>query len=359
MKKLLSIALAVLMFSGCDGLGLTSVEDEYKQARTNGELAKQIQLVDKLYQQSPEQHQVTLEEKEYLLPYLQQLMDDPRSYKSINDGDLERILAFSPNYEPFSLAKRYFDERKQLLDKITESEIQAKTAKETITEKLSQTPKHIETYDSKLSLKGIEPYFIASKYGKKLTESLSDKSLNGYQLASVVKGITDVFVANESKLAALTSLDNKAVASLSANEKEFIKENGDIQRILLSLYKKQLVVSYSNAVESNEYLQSLLNSTYGRERLDDVWLRLVEPAAKKAVMNAKQTYLASLDLIAAKIHKTATNVPRLKKVYSQSQNVEELLLALMWPPNGLENFKESSKESERELKRQIARLKQI
>ncbi len=350
--------LSLIVLSGCDTINLSMTEDSYQQAIESGELQQQIHLIDELYQYAPEKYQLALDEKEYLLPLLEQLIANPRNFSGLSESDLERAFAFAPNYEPFSLAKKYLSKQQAIKAKIRESEAAALTAKKHLQEKLIQTPKHIETYNTGMSFRGFERYFLASIYTRKFIDTFEDKQLNGYQLAAITKGLADIFVANQVKEKSLLELDLKALDKLNENDREFIKENGDIQRVLMWLYKKQLVLSYKSAEKSNDYLQSLLNSKYGRERLDDVWLRLVEPAAKKSVMQAKETYLSALDLIAAKIDKTAGDKPKLKKIYSETLALDKKLLSLMWPPNGLDNFKESSKQAMRELKVAINEIQQ-
>ncbi|MFD2165133.1 hypothetical protein ACFSJY_02560 [Thalassotalea euphylliae] len=359
MKKLLAIALSVVMLTGCDSLMLSMKEDSYKKAVEAGQLSEQIQLVDELYQYSPEKYASALDEKEYLLPTLQRLMADPRDLSGIADDTLQRAIAFAPNYEPLSYAKRYLADRQKVKATIEESEKAAKAVKASLDQKLATMPKHIETYQTTLSFKGIEPYFLTSNYARQLVAKNSRTAFSGYHLESIVRELTDLFIANQAKYDAMAQLDRKQLSTLSDTERQFIKENGDIQRMLLWLYKKQLTHSYFSATESNDYLQSLLNSKYGRERLDDVWIRLVEPAAKKAVMQAKKSYLLSLDLIAAKIDKTAGDKPRLKKIYSETLALDKTLLSLMWPPNGLDNFKATSKEARIELQQQIKRIQQL
>jgi len=350
--------IIIVFLSGCNPVNLHLAENDYQKAIDSGDLDQQITLVDELFQYDPNKYQATLIEKEYLLPLLEKLADNPRKFDDINEQDLARVIAFSPNYEPFSYIKKYLDERQAIVKAIKEGKDEAKVAKERLGEKLRHTPKHIETYDTGLSFKYLPRYFLAANYTRSLIESLSKKTLNGYQLEAVVKGLSELFIGNQKAMVAISTLDAASKSKHNDTQATLSKENGDVQRVLLWLYKKQLIQSYNEATKSNEHLLSLLNSQYGRERLDDVWLKLVEPAAKKLVMQAKNTYLNSLDLIAAKIDKTAVNKPSLKKLYRETLAIDKQLLSLMWPPNGLEHFDKSSKEVKQALTVTIKMIQQ-
>ena len=359
MNKLIAILLSISLLTGCDSIRLSMAEDSYSEAVEQGELTQQLALVDELYQYAPQQYEEAFLEKEYLLPLLQQLIDDPKNFKGLSDTDLQRAIDFSPQYEPFSLATKFLADKALIQSKIDESEANSSAEKQRLRERLVNTPKHIETYQTAINISGFPRYFLTSQYVRQLIVNSSGKKLNSYQLEAVVKGLAEIYVANAQKQTALVQLMDKGLIDKLPQDKQYQKENGDVQRLLAWLYKRQLALSFANASESNDYLQSLLNSSYGRERLDDVWIRLVEPAAKKAVMQAKKTYLSTLDLIASRIDKTADEKPRLKKVYSETLAIDKELLSLMWPPNGLDNFKESSKLARKTLKEQMKQAAQL
>ena len=363
MNKLLAAMVCVAALSGCDTVKLTIAENNYNEAINTGNLAEQIALVDELYLYDSEKYLSVFTDKEQLQSVFTQLQNDPQNFHGISDQQLARVIAFAPNFEPFSFAKKHLAQKQRILADFAKAEQSVVELKARLADKLTQTPNHVETYPTHVSLNGLAPYFLSSNYARQLvkqttTKQYQGKPLNSYQLSALVTALSDMFVAYQQMFALQADL-----IALSADQQEFVsvqakREQGDIQRLLMWLYKQQLAVGFDSALESNSYLLSLLESKYGREHLDDVWLSLVEPAAKKAVMNAKKTYLNDLDLIATGINKSAGDNYLLTKVYKQTLALDKKLLELMWPPNGLDNFKANSEQVKASLKKSLFMINQ-
>lgn len=350
MKKLLGIFLSVMLLTGCDTIRLTISEDEYTTALSEGNLAQQLVLVDELSALSPEKYKDLAAEKNELMPVLLQLMDDPKNYQNLSDEDLERSLAFAPKYEPFSFLKKYLKEKSRISEEIKRLNAEVAETKSTLVEKISITPKHIETYDTEISFNGLARYFLRSRYIRKLTFEIAENSFNAYQIESFIDAMSKISTKNQQLIENYDELSKLGSHNIQTGTAELENENGDIKRVLVWLYKQHLMLSFKEVSKKNRYLLSMLESSYGRETLDEIWLRLVEPAAKKAVMSAKENYLSILDLLAARISKLPSKDKVSSDIYGQTLEADRLMLALLWPPNGLDNFKETSLESRNAMK---------
>ncbi|WP_448551163.1 hypothetical protein [Thalassotalea montiporae] len=359
MKRLYTAVLLTAVLSGCDTANLHLTEQQYEDALDNGDIVTQLTLLDELYQHAPEVYAQDYEDKQALGAVIEQLMANPKNFAGISDEQLSLVIDFAPSYQPFSYAAMHLAEKQRIKGNIQNAQNKVALLKKGLLEKLKKTPSHIEAYETQITLKGIAPYFLQSQYARNLLGSYRTEILNSYQLNAIVNGLSNVHSINQEQIRLhrfLVKLTPEKVEALSASINQ---EQADIQRILVWLYKQQVEQGIATASQSNDYLLSLLNNRYGRQRLDSLWLNVVEPKAKKAVMTAKETYLSDLDLIATKIYRVAGDNNQLKALYKQTLELDAKLLSLMWPPNGLINFKESSIKAKAELAASFSVIQQL
>ena len=359
MKKIIGAALCIAALSGCEQANFHLIEQQYEDALDNGDIVTQLALIDDLYQHDPAFYEQDYQDKQALSGVIKQLMANPKNFAGISDEQLSLVIDFAPSYQPFSFAAMHLAEKRRIVGNMSNARNKVAQIKAGLTAKLAKTPNHIETYPTQVSIDGLAPYFLTSKFGKGFIEQYGQLALNSYQLNAVVTAFTSVHNVHSEQIRLHQHLDKLTPESIDSLPAEIVREQGDIERLLVWLYQQQFKHGWDSAVESNDYLISMLHSRYGRERLDNVWLKMVEPEAKKAVMTAKKTYLSDLDLIAAKIYKVAGDNHQLRNLYKTTVELDSTLLSLLWPPNGLDNFKQSSSDAKATLANSYVAIRQL
>jgi hypothetical protein len=359
MKIIVILFISVLVLTGCDVIQTPMAESHLETALAEGDLNKQLETIDKLSTLNPKKYQSLADQKEKLLPDLFQIIDNPKNIQGISDLVLKEIVEFAPNYEPLSYARQYLSNKKRINDDIKKSRNQVEAVKVALREKLANTPSHVETYITNMQLSQIEPYFILSDFAKRFIRTNGDKTLNGYQVEAIAKSFSDIYLANIKLIEAISAFESINQSDQKLDVQRYLNENQDIAQIVLWLYKKQLLVSFKLTVEQNKHLLSLLNNQYGRKNIDDIWVSIVEPAAKKAVMEAKESHLNVLNIMSAKLTKMSSKYPRFSQLYVENDNLEKLMLSLLWPSDGLVNFEQTAKTNTRILWNEVNRMQQL
>lgn len=359
MKRIIILFISVLVLTGCDVIQTPMVESNLETAMAEGDLNKQLETIDKLSSLEPAKYQSLAQQKEKLLPDLYQLINDPKNIQGISDQMLKEIVEFSPNYEPFSYARQYLSNKKRINDEIKTSSNEIELIKAALKEKLAATPKHVETYQTKMQLSHIESYFILSDFAKRFIRTNGLKKLNGYEIEAIAQSLSKIYIANVNLIKAISEFEAMNQSDQKINAQQYTNENQDIAQMVLWLYKKQLRVSFQLIVEQNKHLLSLLNNQYGRKNIDDIWVTIVEPAAKKAVMEAKESHLNVLNVMSAKLAKMSSKYPRFSQLYIENDKLEKLMLSLLWPSDGLVNFEQTAKQNTKTLWTDINNMQQL
>ncbi len=359
MTKIIILIISIFVLAGCDAIQTPMVEGNLESAVTQGDLQKQLKYIDELSALNPEKYQSLSLQKEKLLPYLFQLMDAPKNIKGIKDDVLTEIVEFSPNYEPFSYAKKYLNSKHRITQTIDLSRAEVEAAKAALKEKLTATPSHVKTYQTTMQLDQIEPYFILSSETKRFIRSYGRKHLNSYEIEGIVQSFAKIYAANQSLIKAIGDFELINQSDQKLTTTSYQNENQDIAQTILWLYKRQLIVSYQLIVKQNKHLLSLLNNQYGRQNIDDIWLSIVEPAAKKAVMESKESHLNVLNIMSGKLVNISSEYPRFSQLYVENDKLEKLMLSLLWPSNGLANFEQTAKQNTKVLWSEINKMQQL
>ena len=359
MNRFIVLFFVIFILQGCDVIQTPLIENNLQSALAEGNLNKQLQHIDELSSLAPEKYQALASKKEKLLPHLFQLMDNPKNISGISDQLLQEIIDFSPNYEPLSYTKHYLVNKRRVNTTISSHLAEIKKIKSVLTEKLSAMPSHVKTYKTTIQLRQIQPYFLLSDYVKQLVKVYGAKQLNGFEIDAISQNLAKIYKLNQAVETALleyASIDQSGQLRSTAG---YVNENQDITQLILWLYKKQLLVSYQLITVENQHLLSLLSNQYGRSNLDEIWLSIVEPVAKKLVIASKEGHLNVLNVMSAKLASMSTKQPRLANLYTVNDRIEKLFLSLLWPPNGLANFETTSAGNTQILWQEINKLQSL
>jgi len=93
--------------------------------------------------------------------------------------------------------------------------------------------------------------------------------------------------------------------------------------------------------------------------MDNVWLTIVEPEAKKLVIERKKNQLSVLNKLASTLDTLSVDYSRLEGLYAEHGKLEELMLSLLWPQDGLVNFEPSSIKNAKLLWLEISKKQQL
>lgn len=359
MNKQAVILISVLLLSGCDAIQAPIAENSLQSAIESGNIEEQLSAIDKLSVVAPNKYQHLADKKEHLLPFLYQLMENPSDLSGIKDTVLSDIIEFSPNYSALSYAKQYLNKKKGLNKILKEAQAVVVEYKTLLSDKLKATPSHVQTYQTTMMLNTLAPYLLLSDFTKELQRSRGEKQLTGYQIDALSAQLTNIYQANEKIISAVNALNVVSQHDDLKQAEQQLQENQDIMQIMLWLYKKQLLVSYHDLLTQNEYLLSLLKNQYGVQSMDNVWLTIVEPEAKKLVVERKQTQLSVLNKLASTLDKLSADYPRLDGLYAEHGKLEELMLSLLWPQDGLVNFEPSSIKNTKLLWLEVNKKQQL
>lgn len=359
MNKQAVILISVLLLSGCDAIQAPIAENSLQSAIESGNIEEQLSAIDKLSVVAPNKYQHLADKKEHLLPFLYQLMENPSDLSGIKDAVLSEIIEFSPNYSALSYAKQYLNKKKRLDKTLKEAEAVVVEYKALLSDKLKATPSHVKTYQTTMMLNTLAPYLLLSDFTKELQRSRGEKQLSGYQIDALSAQLTNIYQANEKIISAVNALNVVSQHDDLKQAEQQLQENQDIMQIMLWLYKNQLLVSYHDLVTQNEYLLSLLKNQYGVQSMDNVWLSIVEPEAKKLVVERKQTQLSVLDKLASTLDKLSADYPRLDGLYAEHDKIEKLMLSLLWPQDSLINFEPSSIKNTKLLWLEVNKKQQL
>lgn len=359
MNKFLILLSVIFTLQGCDVIQTPLIENNLQSAITEGNLNKQLQYIDELSAIAPEKYRALADKKEKLLPHLFQLMDNPKNISGISDQLLQEIIDFAPNEEVLSYSKHYLVNKRRVNATISSHLDEIKQIKSVLTDKLAATPNHVKTYKTTIQLRQIQPFFLLSDYVKQLVKVHGTKQLNGFEIDAISQNLAKIYKLNQALETALSEYEKIDQSGLPLSSSSYVNENQDITQLILWLYKKQLLVSYQLTTVENQHLLSLLSNQYGRSNLDEIWLSIVEPVAKKLVVASKEGHLNVLNVMSAKLASMSAKQPRLANLYTVNDHIEKLFLSLLWPPNGLANFETTSAGNTQILWQEINKLQPL
>ncbi|WP_286263145.1 hypothetical protein [Thalassotalea atypica] len=359
MKNVLILFLSIIALSGCDAIQTPIAESNYQSALSSGNLTEQLRFIDELSSLDIETYGDLAAQKEKLLPFLLQIMDKPKNLTGISDDTLKEIIKFSPNNSSFSFIRKYISDKEKLASVIKENLAALAQEKQFLVDKMKTTPSHVNTYETNMKLEHIKPYLLLSQYIRSFNSVHGDKSLNGFQIEAIAKNFATQFQLNEQVITSIVALNAITTNDNVIDKKAYSEENKDIAQVLLWLYKKQLIAAFQHMSEQNKYLLSLLSNQLGRQSLDEVWSKKVEPVAKKIVMQSKESHLNVMNMMSAHLAKMSKEYPRFSHIYLENDRLEKLMLSLVWPSDGLANFEQTSKANIKALWLAIDKKQQL
>jgi len=353
MNKVIIITLSfvLLTLTGCQPTELNSLEEKYLLAIKQGKLNEQLLLLEQLIILAPDKYQEMIETNKHLDPLLQRFNAITSKKHSLTEDDIRKLIQFSPNHQPFKQLKVNQQKRKKLLVKITNIYQEIASQKLSIKNKLTPTPEHIKTKNTLLNLSKFPEGNLNSQFFQNLFKVTSTDSLNDYQLEFLLSGMSIIGSNNILLKQKQKELDELNIGKSTSSILLLIEENDDIEKIFVWLHQQQLTHSYDWIKKQNLQLQALVIMNLGKRRLDEFWQQSFEPLAKKSVLKAKQHHLALLNKITnyAKTIPITGNLARIH--YERTLHVNELLITLLWPKNGLYEFKQQSEQSYQELQK--------
>ena len=202
MKKvrILTTLIILSICVACSQSEVSKIEKQYEAAVSQGKLFKQIELIDQLYELSPDSFASLYDQKNSLLNLIEEIhANDDKSLK-LSTSQINRIIDFSPNYRLLIDLKEALSEKEKKKEEIAELTIKVAATYDDIQQKLANIPQHIEFSTKELTI----PSHTTSDTvnDPKLAQLLSsweNKALNSYQFDSLLFGLNKI-AANNRKL---------------------------------------------------------------------------------------------------------------------------------------------------------------
>lgn len=344
--RILTTLIILSICVACSQSEVSKIEKQYEAAVSQGKLFKQIELIDQLYELSPDSFASLYDQKNSLLNLIEEIhANDDKSLK-LSTSQINRIIDFSPNYRLLIDLKEALSEKEKKKEEIAELTIKVAATYDDIQQKLANIPQHIEFSTKELTI----PSHTTSDTvnDPKLAQLLSsweNKALNSYQFDSLLFGLNKI-AANNRKL---FNLLEHAQAEVELSKQEMIsvrKTNLIIYNLLSSFYSQQLTACYLWIEQQNIQLQSLIRTALGIRDMDKFWQKEYVPTATKIHQHAKKEYMENLE----KINSYRLSIPLIEDEYkiekATAEEINQFVNSMLWPNNSIYEFAE---QSEKEL----------
>ena len=338
------LAILMLCLTGCQPSELELTEKQYSEAKQQGKLLKQLVLVDKLNALAPKKYNELANIKIQLESSIKLITEEQSKYIDFSTEQLAQLKKFSPNSALIKKIANKIKDKSKLITLIENQLIEVKTIQKEIKTKLQPTPAQIEFSATNIQLEVLANKLKAKDFWQNTINIKGE--INSYQLESLMVSLIKL----SKQLTAIESAQIKLqTLKPDYHTKSFQEVISDIEFIFANLYQQQLKASYLWVTKKNKDLILLTNTGLGRQQFEIFWQKSFEPAAKKAVLEAKSNQLALLEKIRSYAMSTRVQEPTFNDKYQDYPKVKALLVKLLWPEQGLYTFADDSEKVKAQL----------
>lgn len=342
MRVVSSIFLCFFV-TACSPSKLEQLEVKYHKSVKNGDINKQVQLVDKLYELAPKKYENLFVEKKQLTPYINILLHSSNNmdHHSLTSQQLEALVNFSPSFQAAKELIKGKQREKDRQKSIAESLKRIAQIYTTTKKKITNVPSHVEERPTDIVVNHTVSSGANVTSLLELLEIVQHKKLNTYHVETLLSGLNSVAMENG-------LLFEQASVSVLYNEKyekvviEATAQNREIYQLICDMYAQQLLLTLHWTEKQNIQLQNLVRTALGIRDLNLFWQKEYQPTASNMQRFAEKHHLNTLN----SIHNYRLSIPLItedeKVEMLVPQQIKKLILSLLWPNKDIYDFYEQS-----------------